>query len=129
VPDPTLPPPQILSTLDPTPREVREVEKSALREAIADVCMARVGERGDKLRNLLERIETQNGPKAAFDSLIKLLEFAQPKLQRITVQDPDGNAPSMPIINVSFEAPTPTTVVKSFNYQDVELTNDAEQAE
>ena len=97
-----------LVTTDPTPREMREIEKSALREAIASVCEAAVGERGCKLQLLLDRIEELNGPKAAFDSIIKLLEFAQPKLQRVTVQDPDGQAVKMPVININFAQPPPT---------------------
>jgi hypothetical protein len=74
-------------------------------EAITAVCEAQVGERGTKLMELLDEIKEKNGPKAAFDSFIKLLEFAQPKLQRVTVADPDGNAVQAPIINVSFAQP------------------------
>jgi hypothetical protein len=74
-------------------------------EAIAAVCEARVGERGTKLAELLDEITEKNGPKAAFDSFIKLLEFAQPKLQRVTVTNPDGDAVQAPVINVSFAQP------------------------
>ncbi len=80
-------------------------EKSAVREAITEVCDAAMGERGSKLTKLLEKIEEQEGPKAAFDAIVKLLEFTTPKLQRVTVEDPDGNAPRLLTLNINFGRP------------------------
>lgn len=83
-------------------RSLRARENSALAEAIAYVCEARVGERGSRLIELLDKIEEKDGPKAAFDSIMKLMEFRVPKLQRVTIEDPEGKAPALPVINVSF---------------------------
>ena len=96
-------------------RERQELEKSAVREAITSVCETCVGERGAKLQTLIDRIEGECGPKAAFDSIIKLLEFSQPKLQRVTVADPDGNATKQPIINVTFHSPTTVKIVEDYD--------------
>lgn len=90
--------------------EMRELsraqrEKSAVREAITEVCESAVGERGSKLTKLIEKIEELEGPKAAFDAIVKLLEFTTPKLQRVTVEDPDGNAPRLPVLNINFGRP------------------------
>ena len=99
-------PPQIIATAPTT--SVRELEKSAVREAITN-CL----EGGAPLlQEWLTKIEEKNGPKAAFDSFIKLLEFGMPKLQRVTVQDPDGNAASMPLIQVNFSPSTPMKIVE-----------------
>lgn len=96
-------PPERLTPATAPSRAVREREKSAVREALTLVT-----EQGaERLAEWLTAIEAQDGPKAAFDSYIKLLEFALPKLQRVTVTDPDGNSPSLPVINVSFNAPAP----------------------
>lgn len=100
-------PPLYLGPADDGPRAVAEREKSALREAIHEVCLARLGERGSKLTELLDRIEEKNGPKAAFDSLMKLMPYATPMLQRVTVEDPQGNALQMPAIHVTFAQPPP----------------------
>ena len=108
-------PPQELLPASGQNLSLRARERSAVLEAITAVCEAQVGERGTKLMELIDEIKEKNGPKAAFDSFIKLLEFAQPKLQRITVQDPDGNAPTAPVINVSFapiaQPQQPVTIV------------------
>lgn len=96
-------PPQGVETVPV--RTLRQREKSAVREAITAVCETAMGERGSKLKDLLDKIEAQDGPKAAFDALVKLLEFTTPKLQRVTVEDPDGEAPKVPIINVTFGQP------------------------
>jgi len=96
-------PPQGVETVKP--RTLAQREKSAVREAITAVCETAMGERGSKLQTLLDKIEVEDGPKAAFDALVKLLEFTTPKLQRMTVEDPNGDAPSVPIINVTFGNP------------------------
>lgn len=98
---------------DPThgvPRTQRE--RSAVREAIVYVCEAMVGERGSKLLDLLARIEAEDGPAAAFDRMMKLLEFGQPKLQRVMVSDPGDGAPQAPIINVTFNGAAPTVTLE-----------------
>ncbi len=86
-----------------TPRPLREREKSAVREAITLVCTDGAG----RLQGWLDRIDdgSKEGAKEAMGMFLKLLEFSMPKLQRVTVEDPDGNAPQLPIINVSFAQP------------------------
>jgi hypothetical protein len=93
-------PPLQLNTM-PTPSEsVREREKSAVREAITAVC-----EDGAKsLQGWLDRIDdgTPYGAKQAMGMFLKLLEFSMPKLQRVTVEDPNGQPMKMPVININF---------------------------
>lgn len=91
-------PPEVLS-LPVTAR--RNAEKSAVREAIVSVCEAAVGEKGSRLLELLAAIEEKDGPKAAFDSIIKLLEFSQPKLQRVVDSTGGDVAPAMPVFNIN----------------------------
>lgn len=99
------PPTEVLAPPTLSVREQRQLEKSVLREALASVCEASVGEKGAKLTKLLEKVEEESGAKAAFECIMKMMEFVQPKLTRTTIEDPDGNA--LPIINVTFATPAP----------------------
>lgn len=90
-------------------RERQAMEQSAVRQAIVE-CLEGGAPR---LMGWLDKIESEKGAKAAFDSFLKLLEFGQPKLQRIVVEDPNGNAPQLPVINVSFGQP-----IKVVNIED-----------
>lgn len=101
------PPQELLPPATPN-RERDALEKSAVREAITE-CLEGGAPR---LMHWLDLIEEQKGAKAAFDSFIKLLEFGMPKLQRVTVQDPNGDAVQMPVINVSFAAPPSVKIVE-----------------
>lgn len=86
----------------------RDEEKSVISQALIAILADRLGpdEAGrSRMARLLDDIREQDGPKAEFDSIAKLLEFVQPKLQRVTVADPDGNPVGMPVIQVSFGGP------------------------
>ena len=48
------------------------------REAIA----AFVNANSDRLQSLLDQIETQDGPRAAFNAIADLVEYSVPKLAR-----------------------------------------------
>ena len=104
-------PPQVLLLAAPSSREREALEKSVVREAITE-CLEGGAPR---LMRWLDRIEEQKGAKAAFDSFIKLLEFGMPKLQRVTVQDPNVDAVQMPVINVSFAQPSSVKIIEVEN--------------
>lgn len=116
--DPANPPTQLVEAKEKELSRLQR-ERSAVREAISNVCETMVGERGSKLLELLARIEEEDGPAAAFDRMVKLLEFSMPKLQRVTVSDPDGQAPKAPIINVTFNGAAPTMKVEPITVVDV----------
>ena len=67
-------------------RRMRPGEKQRLKEAIALFCEEHV----HKLPGLLARIEVENGPRAAFECITDLLEYAVPKLARQEHTDGDG---------------------------------------
>ena len=56
------------------------------REAIS----AFVDNQAPRLERLLDRIEAENGPKAAFDCIVDVLEFGVPKLARTEVTGANG---------------------------------------
>ena len=58
------------------------------REAIA----AFVDANSSRLEGWLDKIEQDEGPRAAFDSFTKLVEYHVPKLGRQEVTGPDGGA-------------------------------------
>lgn len=94
--DPLLPP----EPLTPAIRNgsLASREKSAVREAITNAV-----EGGSvRLAERLEQVYEDDGAKAYVETFIKVLEFVQPRLQRVTVQDPDGKKIQPPVINVSF---------------------------
>lgn len=95
-------PPQLISSRQPS-ASIREREKSAVREAITLVAT----DGASRLQGWLDRIDDGSpaGAKEAMSMFLKLLEFSMPKLQRVTVEDPDGNAPAAPVINVHFDQP------------------------
>lgn len=90
-------------------------EKSAVREAITLVCESGA----ERLMGWMDKIEEEQGAKAAFDSFVKLLEFCQPKLSRMTVQDPDGNAPQLPNITINYGIPGRIKVVNDLPDEDL----------
>lgn len=108
-------PPQMLASVQPNMSVVAR-EKSAVREAITLVC----DQGASRLQGWLDTIDdgTPGGAEKAMGMFLKLLEFSMPKLQRVTVQDPDGNAPKQPIINVTFAAPPTMKIVQGF--EDIE---------
>lgn len=50
-----------------------------------------------KLQKWLDQIAKKDGPKAAWDCMIDLMEFHVPKLGRTEIQTPDGSALSLVI--------------------------------
>jgi hypothetical protein len=107
--------PQVL--VEAKPQRVRkDAEQSAVREAITLVCESGA----ERLQGWLDKIEAESGAKAAMDSFLKLLEFSQPKLSRVTVQDPDGNASKTPIINVTFHSPAPIRIVDDIDGENLD---------
>jgi hypothetical protein len=102
--DPANPPTQLDTVQESS--SVRQREKTAVREAITAVCEAAVGDRGSVLLDLINEIREKNGPKAAFDSIVKLLDFSTPRLQRMTLDDQSERVTKMPQFVFNFNGQT-----------------------
>ena len=71
-------------------RQLQRVSTGRVRYALSQLAQNNI----EKVQDLLDAIEKVDGPKAAFDSLMKILEFSVPKLSRteVAVEDSAGNA-------------------------------------
>lgn len=107
-------PPLLLLTPHTPP--VTQREKSAVRQLLASVMEGSLateaidpvtGERMgiSKLEARLEEVYQKDGARVWVNTVKGLLEYTIPKLQRITVEDPHGNTPQLPVINITFPRP------------------------
>lgn len=73
-----------LASVPDTLREadLQRISTGRVRYAISQLAQNNI----DKVQDLLDAIEIIDGPKAAFDSLMKILEYSIPKLQRTEVK-------------------------------------------
>jgi len=90
-----------------TEKELADDRKASLPEALSEQALQRVSTgrvryalsqlaqgNVDRVQSWLDRIEMLDGPKAAMDTFLKMLEYSVPKLQRteVKVEDSAGNA-------------------------------------
>ena len=71
-------------------KQLQRVSTGRVRYALSQLAQNNI----ERVQELLDAIEVVDGPKAAFDSLMKLLEYSIPKLSRteVKVEDTAGNA-------------------------------------
>ncbi len=69
---------------------LKRISTGRVRYALSQLAQNNV----EKVQQWLDAIELVDGPKAAFDSFMKLLEYSIPKLNRteVKVEDSAGNA-------------------------------------
>tara|TARA_R100001143_G_scaffold28420_1_gene28081 strand:+ start:4009 stop:4437 length:429 start_codon:yes stop_codon:yes gene_type:complete len=69
---------------------LQRVSTGRVRYALSQLAQGNV----DRVQDWLDRIEMLDGPKAAMDTFLKMLEYSVPKLQRteVKVEDSAGNA-------------------------------------
>ena len=89
-------------------------EQHAIREALGNIIEGlSTSESGSSLlQSRLEEIYAAEGPKAWMNTVIRLMEYTTPKLQRVVVDGEGGQTgPRVPTININFGPNSPVKVV------------------